>query len=70
MKLRGFRREFELDDQRIASLFKGMSHADVERVVRRAAKDMVLNGKDFLSERHLQMAIKREEARIGRSKRS
>jgi hypothetical protein len=39
-------------------------------VVRCAAKDMVLSGKDFLSERHLQMAIKREEARIGRSKRS
>lgn len=70
VKLRGFRREFELDDPRIASLFKGLSHADVERVVRRAAKDMVLSGKDFLSERHLQMAIKREEARIGRSKRS
>ena len=70
MKLRGFRREFELDDPRIASLFKGMSHADVERVVRRAAKDMVLSGKDFLGERHLQMAIKREDARIGRCKRS
>ena len=70
VKLRGFRREFEMDDPRIASLFKGMSYADVERVVRRAAKDMVLSGKEFLSERHLQMAIKREDARISRSKRS
>jgi hypothetical protein len=36
--------------------------------VRRAAKDMVLSGKDFLSERHLQMAINREDVRSARSK--
>tara|TARA_R110000851_G_scaffold306301_1_gene464610 strand:- start:11502 stop:12497 length:996 start_codon:yes stop_codon:yes gene_type:complete len=63
IKLRGLRREFDIDDARITSLFKGMSHADVERVLRRAAKDMVLTGKDFLSERHLQSAIRREDAR-------
>jgi len=70
VKLRGLRREFEIDDARIVSLFKGMSHADVERVLRRAAKDMVLAGKEFLSERHLQSAIKREDARRARTKRS
>ncbi len=70
VKLRGLRREFEIDDSRIVSLFKGMSHADVERVLRRAAKDMVLAGKEFLSERHLQSAIKREDARRARTKRS
>jgi SpoVK/Ycf46/Vps4 family AAA+-type ATPase len=70
VKLRGLRREFEIDDARIATLFKGMSHADVERVLRRAAKDMVLAGKEFLSERHLQSAIKREDARRARTKRS
>lgn len=70
VKLRGLRREFEIDDARIAGLFKGMSHADVERVLRRAAKDMVLAGKEFLSERHLQSAIKREDARRARTKRS
>ncbi|WP_293648789.1 AAA family ATPase [Thiolapillus sp.] len=69
VKLRGLRREFEIDDSRIASLFKGMSHADVERVLRRAAKDMVLAGKEFLSERHLQIAIRREDARRARAKR-
>ena len=63
VKLRGFRREFDVDDAQIASMFKGMSHADVERVLRRAAKDMVLAGKEFLSERHLQSAIKREDGR-------
>ncbi|BCA92716.1 AAA family ATPase [Vreelandella aquamarina] len=66
IKLRGLRREFDIDDARITSLFKGMSHADVERVLRRAAKDMVLTGKEFLSERHLQSAISREDARRAR----
>lgn len=66
IKLRGLRREFEIEDTRITSLFKGMSHADVERVLRRAAKDMVLTGKEFLSERHLQSAIRREDARRAR----
>jgi len=70
VKLRGLRREFEIDDARIAGLFKGMTHADVERVLRRAAKDMVLAGKEFLSERHLESAIKREDARRARTKKS
>ena len=38
----------------------------MERVLRRAAKDMVLAGKEFLSERHLQAAIRREDARRAR----
>lgn len=70
IKLRGLRREFDIDDSRIVGLFKGMSHADVERVLRRAAKDMVLSGKEFLSERHLQVAIKREDARRARTQRN
>ena len=68
IKLRGLRREFEIDDARIAGLFKGMSHADVERVIRRAAKDMILSGKEFLSERHMRTAIRREDARRARVK--
>lgn len=70
IKLRGLRREFDIEDSRIIGLFKGMSHADVERVLRRAAKDMVLAGKEFLSERHLQSAIKREDARRARTQRN
>lgn len=70
VKLRGLRREFEVDDLRIAGLFKGMSHADVERVLRRATKDMVLGGKEFLSERHLSSAIAREDDRRARMKRA
>lgn len=69
IKLRGLRREFKIEDSRIAGLFKGMSHADVERVLRRAAKDMVLSGKEFLSERHLQTAICREDTRRAHTQR-
>lgn len=70
IKLRGLRREFDIEDVQITSLFKGMSHADVERVLRRAAKEMVLSGREFLSERHIQAAISREDARRARVKRS
>lgn len=70
VKLRGIRREFNPEDSRIAGLFKGMSHADVERVVRRAAKDMILAGQEFMTERHLRSAIQREDARRSRLKRS
>lgn len=69
IKLRGLRREFDSDDTRIAGLFKGMSHADVERVLRRAAKDMVFSGNEFLTERHLQAAVQREDIRRARIKR-
>ena len=67
VKLRGLRREFEADDARIVGLFKGMAHAEVERVLRRAAKDMVLSGKEFLNQRHLQAAVQREDARRNRA---
>ena len=70
VKLRGLRREFEADDARIVGLFNGMAHADVERVLRRAAKDMVLAGMEFLSERHLQTAIRLEDTRRARAQRS
>jgi len=70
VKLRGLRREFEIEDAEFVSQLKGMSHADVERVLRRAAKDMIFSGKEFLSERHVQSAIRREDARRARLKRN
>lgn len=63
LKLRGVRREFEVEDAAIASIFKGMAHADVERVLRRAIKDMVLAGQEFLTSRHLEVAARRERQR-------
>lgn len=70
VKLRGLRRDFDVEDKNIIELFKGMSHADIERVIRRAAKNMILAGKEFLTERHLKSAIKREDARRTRLNRS
>lgn len=60
LKLSGVRRGFEADDPNVASLFKGMSHADIERVLRRAIKDMVLSAREFLSKPHIEAALAKE----------
>ena len=60
MKLGGVRRNFEPGDSQVASLFKGMAHADIERVLRRAVKEMVLSGREFLERSHLDGALARE----------
>lgn len=60
LKLSGIRRNFEPDDGQIASLFKGMSHADIERVLRRAVKEMILSGREFLEKSHIDTALARE----------
>ncbi|MGB4855395.1 MAG: ATP-binding protein, partial [Candidatus Dechloromonas phosphoritropha] len=60
IKLRGVRRDFELDDDRVLSYFSEMSHADVERVLRHAIKDMILKGQEFLQLRHIEKAQQRE----------
>jgi len=60
LKLSGIRRNFEADDAPVASLFKGMSHADIERVLRRAVKEMILSGREFLDKSHLDTALARE----------
>lgn len=67
LKLRGVRRQFEVDE--VADLFKGMAHADVERMLRRAIKDMVLAGEEFLAARHLEAAFIRERPRLARLRR-
>jgi len=69
-KLRGLRRDFDVADSDIVSLFKGMSHADVERILRRAAKEMVLSGGEFMGKRHVKSAVRREDARKVRVNRS
>jgi SpoVK/Ycf46/Vps4 family AAA+-type ATPase len=60
IKLSGVRRNFEPDDTKIANLCKGMSHADIERVVRRAVKEMVLTGSEFLEKSHIESSLARE----------
>jgi len=63
LKLRGVRREFEIEDSVVTGVFKGMAHADVERVLRRGIKDMVLAGQEFLTFRHIEAAAERERPR-------
>src|SRR5581483_10122559 len=70
LKLRGVRRDFEVDDESVTSLFSGMTHADVERVLRRAIIDMVLAAQEFLTARHLETAARRERPRQTRRRRT
>lgn len=60
LKLSGVRRQFDPTDSQVASQFKGMAHADIERVLRRAVKDMVLQGREFLDLPHVEDALSRE----------
>ena len=67
-KLRGVRREFDVKTVVEGGWFKDSTHADVERVVRRAVKGMVLQGGDLcLRLEHLETARRRESARKHRA---
>jgi SpoVK/Ycf46/Vps4 family AAA+-type ATPase len=66
MRLRGVRRGFDVEESRIADKFKGMTFSDIERVLRRAIKEMVLQHKEFLEVQHLHDALKREKKRGAR----
>jgi AAA+ superfamily predicted ATPase len=63
LKLSGIRRNFDTDDHEVNALFKCLSHSDIERVLRRAVKEMVLSGREFLEKGHLEDALKREYRR-------
>lgn len=61
LKLAGVRRNFEPEDDRVRGMFAGLSHSDIERVLRRAIKDKVLAGDEFLERRHIEAARAREQ---------
>ncbi|MEV4780221.1 AAA family ATPase [Burkholderia sp. LMU1-1-1.1] len=63
LKLRGIRRQFELDDVDVVNAFKGMSGADIERTIRRAVKHMILRSQEFLTVKDLKNALTRESRR-------
>ena len=63
VKLRGVRREFDIDAIDPAMLFEGATHAEVERVLLRALKTMVLADAESLSLDHVDAALRRERAR-------
>lgn len=68
IKLRGVRRDFEIEDGQLLRLFSGFSHAEVERIVRRAIKEIILKGQEFLQIRHLEKARQRETMNDKKSK--
>ncbi|WP_188861389.1 AAA family ATPase [Marinobacterium nitratireducens] len=64
LKLRGVRRHFELDEPDVSKLFQHLSGADIERVIRRAVKRMILRSQEFLTLKDLTLAYDREHKRI------
>ena len=56
LKLRGVRREFDLDCPELHSIFDGKSPAIIERIIRRAVKRMILKQKEFLTVKMLSHA--------------
>ena len=70
VKLRGVRRDFDVEEIAERDMFNGATHADVERIVRRALKDMVIEGGELrLNVAHLETAQRRESARKQRATR-
>lgn len=60
LKLRGVRRQFELDEKPLLDLFSKRSGADIERIVRRAVKRMILRSQEFLTVKDLKQAATNE----------
>jgi SpoVK/Ycf46/Vps4 family AAA+-type ATPase len=60
LKLRGVRREFDLDNPELHQIFDGKSPAIIERIIRRAVKRMILKQKEFLTLRILKHAFELE----------
>ncbi len=63
VKLRGIRYNFETENEPTIANFNGMAHADIERVLIRAIKHMILSGREFLSTDHIALALERERER-------
>ncbi|GEO27409.1 ATPase [Alicyclobacillus acidoterrestris] len=63
-KLRGVRYELPLDDRSFINQFKGFSHADIERIIIKSVKTMVLKGREFLTIEIVEEARRREEMRL------
>ncbi|MFT7389581.1 MAG: SpoVK/Ycf46/Vps4 family AAA+-type ATPase [Candidatus Endobugula sp.] len=60
LKLRGVRREFDLDSPELHSIFDDKSPAIIERIIRRAVKRMILKQKEFLTVKMLKHAFELE----------
>ena len=58
--IRSPNRQFELDDKSILGIFSTKSGADIERIVCRAVKRMILRSQEFLTVKDLKQAASRE----------
>jgi SpoVK/Ycf46/Vps4 family AAA+-type ATPase len=65
IKLRGVRSDLPLNESEFLNHFSGFSHADIERVLIRAIKTMILRGREFLTCDLIDESRKREEKRGG-----
>ncbi|MHB1956694.1 MAG: AAA family ATPase, partial [Sulfobacillus sp.] len=63
IKLRGVRHDLPLEDRVFVNEFTGFTHADIERIVIRSIKWMVLRGREFLTPDMVIDAKRREESR-------
>lgn len=63
LKLRAVRSDLPFDRRDFFDQFEGMTHADIERVLVRAIKYMVLGGRQYLTEDIVTRAQDRESAR-------
>lgn len=64
LKLRGVLRDFEIKEVVDRGWFQGATHADVERLLLRAVKEMILQGGEpRLNLKHLEAARRREQMR-------
>ncbi|MBZ0121771.1 MAG: ATP-binding protein [Sandaracinaceae bacterium] len=64
-KLRSVRHDLPVDDSKFLKHLAGFTHADVERVVVRAIKNMILASREILTEELFEDARRREERRLG-----
>lgn len=64
-KLRSVRHDLPVDDSKFLKQLAGFTHADVERVVIRAIKNMVLASREILTEELFEDARRREDRRLG-----
>ena len=70
IKLRGVRYDLDINDLANRDWFKDATHADIERILRRAIKEMVMQGgKPILRIGHIEFAYRRKRARTQRAPR-
>ena len=62
-KLKSVRRDFDIDNAELLKMLTKKSHADIERILIRALKDMILKGQEFLSIKHIEQALKYDKSK-------